>query len=86
VNIFFLLAILAQFADVATTKMALSCGHIESNPLYGSDPDLLVVLAIKLIVLNLLLTNIPGKDRSTVLVIFILMGTGAAVWNLNLIM
>lgn len=80
-----LLAIIGQVSDVATTRLVINAGGIEMNPLLGTDPNLYMVLIVKLIILILIYTLLKGAARTRVLTFGAIIGFGAAGWNLYIL-
>lgn len=77
-----LLAVIGQLSDVITTCIALGMGGIEKNLLLGPDPNLSLVLIVKLILVAAVFCLLNGAARIRVLMLGALIGFGAAGWNL----
>lgn len=80
--IILLIAIVGQIADVITTWLAIKSGGIEANPLFGTNPNLWLILLIKLIVIAFAFFLLKGMARTRVLTFGAIIGFGAAGWNL----
>lgn len=77
-----LLAITGQLADVATTALFLRMGFVELNPLVGPNPDIWLLVFIKLAVVAAIVRLCHGRSRQWLLLQASVLGFGAAGWNL----
>ena len=75
--------IAGQVADAATTQYGLHQGLKEANPLYGKDPNMGVVIGVKIAYVGLAygLGQLIPEGRKTFYIIGCIPGWGAAGWN-----
>ena len=76
-----LLSIAGQVTDVVTTWIVLGMGGIETNPVLGPDPNLILVFIVKMTFLAFAFYLLKGMARMRVLAFGGLVGFGAAGWN-----
>jgi len=76
--------IAGQVADAATTQYGLHRGLKEANPLYGKDPNMGVVIGVKVVYVGLAygLGQLIPDGRKAFYIIGCIPGWGAAGWNL----
>lgn len=77
-----LFAIVGQMADVITTLLVIESGGIEANPLLGANPNLLLVLLLKMTVIAFICILLRDVSRTRVLTFGAAIGFSAAGWNL----
>lgn len=75
-------ASLGQLSDVVSTKVGLSLGYVELNPLVGQNPSVFVLFFIKLFAICMIVFLCHGKSRIGLLYFATLMGFGAAGYNI----
>lgn len=75
-----LLAVVFRITDCVSTSCVLASGGMELSPLYGPNPDMLMVFVAKIVVLMLLLQQWKS-GRGLVLWGFTLMGVLATIFN-----
>lgn len=80
-----LLAITGQVVDVVTTWIVLGMGGIETNPLLGADPNLILVFIVKMTFLAFAFYLLKGMARIRILAVGAFVGFGAAGWNFYVI-
>lgn len=83
-------AIVGQAADIASTSYGLNHGAEEANPLFGKEPDLLLMIGVKAALVGgvWLITEyaVPEKDRRELrnyaFAPLAFIGCGVSIWNM----
>lgn len=94
-KVLFTSAIGGQAADVISTEAALGGNCVEGNPLFGEDPNVAVMVAVKAALIGATYwyteyymsahpDEVVQKTRNWAYGTLAVFGTGAAVWNSSL--
>jgi hypothetical protein len=78
-------AFICQAGDIVTTKIILDDGGTEENPIYGSDPNIALLGAVKLLLTGGVVALADAKpfDRKRLLAGFDVVSCGIFGWNLS---
>ena len=76
-------AFLCQLGDIVTTQMILDDGGSEQNPIYGSNPNIAVLSAVKLLLTSGVAALADAKpfDRKKLLAGFDVVSCGITAYN-----